>query len=201
MILPGAGRWARRRQEPAPAARVRLLMARRPIEPRIDPNRGEPTARPGVEADVFREALSRWASTVTVVSVRDGDAVHATTVTSFFPVSADPPLVAVALGPGAQVVPWMDPGATFVVSFLGESQRGLASRFADSFPVGPSPFPTDGAPVVRGALVGLVCTVREAHATAGGSRVVVGRVEDAQVGEGSPLLYQARSYRRMSPQE
>ncbi|MCG6955362.1 MAG: flavin reductase family protein [Gemmatimonadetes bacterium] len=176
-------------------------MARRPIEPRIDPHRGDPPTRPGVAADVFREALSRWASTVTVVAVRDGDAVHATTVTSFFPVSADPPLVAVALGPGAQVVPWMDVGATFAVSFLAEGQRGLASRFADSFPVGPSPFPTEGAPVVEGAVAALICTVREIQSTEGGARVVVARVEDARVGDDSPLLYQARSYRRMAPQE
>lgn len=176
-------------------------MARRPIEPRIDPHREEPAARPGVDVDVFREALSRWASTVTVVAVRDGDTIHATTVTSFFPVSADPPLVAVALGPGAQVVPWMDPGATFGVSFLADGQRGLAARFADSFPVGPSPFPREGPPVVEGSVVGLVCTVREVHSTEGGARVVVGRVEGAQVEDGSPLLYRARSYGRMAPQE
>jgi flavin reductase (DIM6/NTAB) family NADH-FMN oxidoreductase RutF len=177
-------------------------MDRHPIEARIDPHRGGDEERPGVEPALFREALSHWASTVTIVAVRDGTDVHATTVTSFVPVSADPPLVATALGAGAQVLPWMEAGARFVVSLLSEDQRGVASMFADSFPVGPSPFPSTGDPIVAGAVASLVCTVVDIHPTQGGTRLVVGRVQAVREGSGDrPLVYHRRGYRPPEPRE
>jgi flavin reductase (NADH) len=177
-------------------------MTARPIDPHVDPGRGgDPPLRQGVGREAFREALSHWASTVTVVAARDGDDVHATTVTSFFPVSLDPPLVAVSLGPNAQVLPWLEEGARFVVSFLDEGQRALASRYTDSYPVGPSPFPTAGDPVVEGAVGALVCTVRDVHETEGRSRLVIGRVEAVTTGTGeAPLIYYRRGYRGLSPE-
>lgn len=193
-------------QGSGPTSRLRLpfrlpdAMDRHPIEARIDPHRGGEETGPGVEPEAFREALSHWASTVTVVAIRDGDDVHATTVTSFFPVSADPPLVAVSLGPNAQVLPWIEPGARLVVSLLAEGQSRLASTFADSFPVGPSPFPEDGDPVVAGAVAALACTVREVLPTGADARLVLARVESTGEGVGTgPLLYHRRSYRRLAP--
>lgn len=177
-------------------------MTRHPIDPRIDPRRDDDESGTGVGRTEFREALSHWASTVTIVAVRDGAQVHANTVTSFLPVSPAPPLVAVSLGPNAQVLPWLDPGARFVVSFLADGQRSVATRFADPLPVGPSPFPTDGDPVVGGAVGALVCTVRDVVITESGARLVVGRVEEVVAGSGGePLLYHRRAYRGMSPEE
>jgi flavin reductase (DIM6/NTAB) family NADH-FMN oxidoreductase RutF len=178
-------------------------MTRHPIDAREDPGRGDHSrARQGITREAFREALSHWASTVTVVAARDGDDVHATTVTSFFPVSLDPPLVAVSLGANAQVLPWLDEDARFVVSFLEEGQRALASRFADSYPVGPSPFPASGDPVVEGSVGALVCAVRQVWETEGRTRLVIGRVEAVTTGSGTaPLLYYRRGYRGLSPEE
>ncbi|MCG6987824.1 MAG: flavin reductase family protein [Gemmatimonadetes bacterium] len=178
-------------------------MTRHPIDAHVDPRRGDhDEARQGVTREAFREALSHWASTVTVVAARDGDHVHATTVTSFFPVSLDPPLVAVSLGPNAQVLPWLDEDARFVVSFLEEGQRALASRFADSYPVGPSPFPASGDPVVEGSVGALACAVRQVWETEGGTRLVIGRVEALTTGSGTaPLLYYRRGYRGLSHEE
>lgn len=174
-------------------------MDRRPIEARIDPHRGEASTGPGVDADAFREALSHWASTVTLVAARDGADVHATTVSSFAPVSADPPLVAVALGANAQVLPWLEPGARFTVSLLAEGQSRIATAFADSYPLGPSPFPDEGDPVVAGAAAALICTVRDVRETEGDARLVLGRVEEtAEVGGAGPLLYHRRGYRRLA---
>jgi flavin reductase (DIM6/NTAB) family NADH-FMN oxidoreductase RutF len=153
-----------------------------------------------VDPERFREALARWASTVTVVAVRDADtgAVHATTVSSFAPVAADPPQVLVALGPGAQVLPFVDVGDAIGVSVLAESQSRWATVFADAFPVGSAPWQPDGAPVVPGAAAALACTVRQVHRTDGESRVVICRVEDVTLGdEERPLLYWRRTYARL----
>lgn len=175
-------------------------MDRHPIQPGIASSAGG-GEESGVEVEAFKDALSHWASTVTLVAARDGTRVHATTVTSFFPVAADPPLIAVSLGASAQVLPFLRPGGRFVVSFLAEDQRRLATVYADSFPVGPSPFPDDGDPVVRDALMALICTVREIHATESGARLVLARVEATVPGSGRPLLYQRRGYRRLDREE
>ena len=165
---------------------------------------GRPDARPsgGAAPDDLRNVLAQWASTVTVVAVRDDDRVHAVTVTSFFPVSLEPPLVAVSLGANAQPLPWLDPGATFVVNLLAEGQRRIASAYTDSLPQIASPFPTSGDPMLEGALASLACTVETVHAPGGGTRLVLGRVERIHRGGGErPLLYWRRGYRGLAGDE
>jgi len=151
-----------------------------------------------IQARDFKEILSHWATTVTIVAIREAGQVHATTVSSFAPVSADPPLIVVSLGANAQVLPWLEPGVSFTVSLLADDQQRLASVFADSYPVGPSPFPDDGDPVVQGAMTALICTVREVIATESDARLVLGRVESVSRTEGKlPLLYHRRGYRKL----
>ncbi|HSJ24612.1 MAG TPA: flavin reductase family protein [Longimicrobiales bacterium] len=111
----------------------------------------------------FREALARWASGVTVVAYRHDHRVVATTVSAFMSLSLEPPLVLVGLSANATVLPFLQPGAAFGISILAGDQKRIATVFADPFPVGPSPFPIDGPPVVTDALVGLACTVRESR--------------------------------------
>lgn len=173
-------------------------MDRHPIQARIDADRAEDPSSPGISTDAFKEALSRWATTVTIVAVRDGGQVHATTVSSFMPVSAEPPLVLISLGANAQVLPWLDPETRFTVNLLSEDQPRLASVFADSFPVGPSPFTDRGDPLIAEASTALICTVREVIQTGSDARLVLARVEDAVTPEGKdPLLYYRREYRRL----
>lgn len=171
-------------------------MKQRPIEADIRAGRDED--EPGsAREEAFREALSRWASGVTIVAVRADDRVHATTASSFASVSARPPLVLVALGPGAQVLPYLKEGARFAVSVLADDQRRLASVFADSFPVGPSPFPDEGPPVVADAHATLVCSVHSVLPVES-ARVVVGLVEEATAAEpGDPLVHYHRAYREL----
>lgn len=141
------------------------------------------------------EALSRWASGVSIVAVREGSRVHALTVSAFMPVSVDPPLVLVSLGANAAARPYLEVDTPFAISILASDQRGLASRFADSFPVGPTPFPVDGPPIVEGSLAALDCEVDEII-EGGDHALVVARIVDATAGgEGDPLVYFRRDYR------
>ncbi len=174
-------------------------MSRRPVDARISTGREEDpeVGRSGLTAADFREALSHWASGVTIVAVRDGDEVHAITVSSLTSVSADPPTVLVSLSASARVLPFVVTGMPVGISILADDQRGLATIFADSYPVGPSPFGGEAAPLVEGALVGLSCRVSEVMEIAG-SHVVAARVETARVGSSQlPLLYHRRGYRTL----
>ncbi len=172
-------------------------MKRRPIRPsvRTAPEDREPGGR--ASPDDFREALSRWVAGVAVIAVREPDRVYATTVSSFTSVSADPPLVLISLGAGAQVLPFLSEGRRFTVSILSVGQRRLATVFADSFPVGPSPFPSQGDPFLEGSLAALACSVRTV-VEAAMSRVVIASVEEARPGgEGEPLVHYGREYRML----
>lgn len=70
----------------------------------------------------------------------------------------------------------------------------MATAFADSFPVGASPFPDPERPVVGGAVGALTCVVLNLHPAPAGARILVAGVEEAVVGEGEPLLYYRRGY-------
>ncbi len=142
----------------------------------------------------LREAWSHWASGVTVLATRAGGRVQALTVSSFFPLSLDPPLVLTSLGPNAAALPFLEPGTGYAISILAGDQQRLASRYADTFPVGPDPFPASGPPVIEGALATLVCTVDELIRR-GDHTLVVGRVEEATSrGDGPALAHFRRAY-------
>ena len=144
--------------------------------------------------ETLTEGFSRWASGVTIVAVREGSRVHALTVSAFLPVSVDPPLVLVSLGGNAAARPYLEVDTPFAISILGADQRGLASRYADTFPVGPSPFPTDGPPVVAGALAVFDCEVEQVI-EGGDHALVLARVIDTKSdGDADPLIYFRRAY-------
>lgn len=171
---------------------------RRPI--RADIDAGGPEDEASVAADRFREAMARWAATVTLVAVRGEDGrVHATTVSSFAPLSADPPLVVVCLGAGAQVLPFAAEGERVGVSLLPEDESRWATIYADPYPVRAPDWTPGPAPLLPGAVAALSCTVDAVHPADGGSRVLVCRVDGIELGDDErPLLYWLRAYRRLA---
>jgi flavin reductase (NADH) len=147
-----------------------------------------------VPSTEFREALARWASGVTIAAARHEGRVVATTVSSFTSLSVDPPLVLVALGANATILPFLQPGARFGISILSEQQRRLASIYADPLPVGPDPFPAAGDPLLSDALAALACTVSETR-PGGDHVIVIAAVEEVRLpSDDSPLIRFRRRY-------
>lgn len=159
------------------------------------PGSGPRPAEEHGTGDALREVLAGWPAGVTLVAVRAEGRVHALTVSAFMPISLEPPTVLVSLGPNAAAAPYLDPGVQFAISLLAGDQKGLASRFADTFPVGPSPFPPEGAPVVTDALASLVCEVEDVL-TRGDHALVFGGVREVRRGRTAPaLVWRNRDYR------
>lgn len=145
--------------------------------------------------EALKDALAAWPAGVTLVAVRAEGRVHALTVTGFIPVALDPPMVLVSLGPNAAAAPYVDPGVELAISLLAGDQGPIATRFADTFPVGPSPFQDDGPPLVKDALAGLVCDVEEVLVRAD-HRLVLARVREVVPGRDAPALaWRHRTYR------
>ncbi|MBN8232823.1 flavin reductase family protein [Corallococcus macrosporus] len=149
----------------------------------------------GVSALEFREAMSRWASGVAVVSVRDTDGVAATTVSSFSSLSLTPPLIVLALQQSSRTLKRVEAARRFSVSVLSTSQRDVSVRCAKGEAEG---LVFDESAFVQDSLVGLACTLLDVHRY-GDHLLLVGRVERIQRGaEAEPLLYWNRAYRALT---
>ncbi len=158
-----------------------------------------------VTPDVFRAALGRFASGVTIITVETSEGeVHGMTANAFCSVSLQPPLVLVCIDHLAETYLHLRERGQFGVSVLKEEQEALSEFFAD-----PERNPdaayrlgieyramASGMPVLKGALANLDCAVVGAH-SAGDHTIFVGEVEEMSWAEGNPLLYFAGQYRKL----
>jgi flavin reductase (NADH) len=150
-----------------------------------------------VDRESFREAMSHWASGVTIVALREDYRVVAVTVSSFLSLSLEPPLVMIALGPNASIRPWVTAGRSLGISLLSGAQRRLASVYADAYPVGEDPFGPDDPPLLRESLVGMRGHVTETR-TAGDHLLAIVNVDVLDAGSGAPLIRYRRRYHELS---
>jgi flavin reductase (DIM6/NTAB) family NADH-FMN oxidoreductase RutF len=85
----------------------------------------------GFDTTHFRQALSQFATGVTVITTRLADGTfRGLTASSFNSVSLDPPLVLWSLGAGANSMPIFSGNSHYVINVLSAGQEDLAMRFA-----------------------------------------------------------------------
>ena len=153
-----------------------------------------------VDPDAFRAILGRFASGVTVVTVRDPDGRdYGMTVSAFSSVSLVPPLVLVCIDDQASIRPMIDRAAHFGVSILAAGQEALARRFAakgDRFDGVGYDRGDFGVALLDGALGWIECEVVARH-QAGDHQIVVGRVERGENSDDRPLLYYRGGYAQL----
>jgi flavin reductase ActVB len=150
---------------------------------------------------VFAEAMSRFASGVTIVTALDqGAKAHGYTATAFSSVSMEPPLILTCLSMYAVCHPVFAATRKFCVSILADSHQSHALHFAskqeDKFREHAFAERFAGIPTVDGALATLGCRVHETVA-AGDHLILIGLVEHVSLGEGEPLLYFERNFRNL----
>jgi flavin reductase ActVB len=153
-----------------------------------------------INADLFRQAMMRFASGVTIVTTADTTgAWWGFTASSFSSLSLDPPLVLVCLAKGADSHPVFVKSPAFIVNVLAREHETLATRFAakgvDKFAGGEfRPGAVDGLPVLDDAHVSLKCSTHGLH-EAGDHTIIIGEVEYAHVRKGgSPALHYDRHF-------
>lgn len=155
------------------------------------------------DASAFRTALARFASGVTVVTVRGADgADHGMTISAFTSLSLDPPLVLACLDMTATLLPHLRGATMFGVSILAEGQAALSARFADQgvvrFDGVAVTHAPEGPALIAGAAAHLVCR-RIAEHPGGDHVIVVGEVERATTYGDAPLVYALRRYGTFVP--
>src|SRR4051812_11360247 len=83
------------------------------------------------EPELFREAMAKFASGVTIVTTADSDgAWWGFTASAFSSLSLTPPLILVCLAASAESHPAFAAAAGFIVNVLGSEHEELALRFA-----------------------------------------------------------------------
>lgn len=151
------------------------------------------------ERSALRDALSFWATGVTVITVKDETGIHGLTATAFSPLSLDPPLVLVCVGNDAPILTHLLDARRFTVNLLSAKQKRAANSFSDRFAVAMPPFREGDDAVIDGCLANLVCTL-DRDLDGGDHRLIIGKVlkPDAAT-DGEPLLHYRRAYRECGP--
>lgn len=156
-----------------------------------------------IDAWAFRQAMSQFASGVTVVTTVENGTPYGLTASSFTSLSMDPPLVLVCLSKRLETHATIERAGVFAVNILSAAQRELGMRFAGLLPDVDDRFAglewrsaTTGAPLLNHCLAWVDCRLHAVH-EGGDHSIFVGRVEAVgEVQPGEPLLYHNRTWGR-----
>lgn len=129
----------------------------------------------------FRQALSQFATGVTVITARRPDgAFFGVTINSFNSVSLDPPLVLWSLAHTSSTMAAFAATGAYVINVLSGDQIELAQRFsrpgADRFEALPFELSKRGLPVLPGTVAWFECRHRSRYSE-GDHVIFVGEVE------------------------
>jgi len=156
-----------------------------------------------IDPNLFREAMSRFASGVTVVTAGRGGERFGLTASSFVSVSMEPPLVLVCVSKTLLAHDVIAESGAFAANILGVHQLDVGRRFAGLTPETGDRFSglacaarVTGAPLLTDSLACLDCRLHAAH-PGGDHTIFVGAVVDVLLSRDEPpLLYHNRLWRR-----
>ncbi|MFI1226894.1 MULTISPECIES: flavin reductase family protein [unclassified Streptomyces] len=153
----------------------------------------------------LREALSRFASGIVVITVGGSDP-HAMTANAFTSVSLDPPSVLCCVSHAAVMHGAIEKSRSFGISVLTAEQKELAAHFANKKrPLGIRQFDDvhwqpgehTGAPLLAGALAWLECDLADMY-VAGDHSIFLANVLASTIGrKRSGLLFFEGAFREI----
>ena len=147
---------------------------------------------------LFRTAMGRFATGVTVVTTEIDEEIYGMTANAFVSVSLNPKLVLVSIDEKATINPKIKAAGRFAVSILNENQEDLSNHFAgrnkDNSTI---EFEQYGDfPVISGTIATIVCDVHK-EVIAGDHTLYIGEVTDLRVEDGQPLTFFNGQYGRL----
>ena len=145
------------------------------------------------DAAQFRQALSQFATGVTVITTRLADGgFRGLTASSFNSVSLDPPLVLWSLGNAANSLPIFSGNSHYVINVLSAEQAHLAQRFSKR---SENPFEgvdyvlsRTGQPILTGVSAWFECHNRSRYPE-GDHVIFVGEVEECAFDPQASLIF------------
>lgn len=140
---------------------------------------------------VLRDALGRFATGVTLITIAGPQGPMGFVANSFSSLSLDPALVLWSLAHSSQRYPFYAVARNYAIHVLGRDQAGLTARFMrggagfDGLDWRPN---AEGVPVLTGALARFDCAQHATH-EGGDHLIIVGQVLRLALEEGEPLVF------------
>lgn len=142
-------------------------------------------------ARLFRDALGRFATGVTLVSIMAPDGPMGFTANSFSSLSLDPPLVLWSPAKSSQRFPHFAAAEHYAIHVLGQTHTDWPARFARGgagFEGLDWALNAEGVPVLPGTIARFDCRRHAAH-DGGDHLIIVGQVLRLALEEGAPLVF------------
>jgi flavin reductase (DIM6/NTAB) family NADH-FMN oxidoreductase RutF len=142
-------------------------------------------------ARAFRDALGRFATGVTVVTIQGPDGPMGFTANSFASLSLDPALVLWSPAKASQRYPFFAAARHYAIHVLGQDQADLPSRFSRGglgFEGLEWQSNAEGVPTLAKALARFDCAQHATH-DGGDHLIIVGQVLRLALEEGEPLVF------------
>lgn len=144
---------------------------------------------------LFRTAMGKFATGVTVITTERDETVHGMTANAFVSVSLDPKLILVSIGEKASMNQHLQYTGSFAISILNKDQEEMSAYFArqikDEREVDFAYF--NDMPVIKEALVHMTCQVTQ-MVVAGDHTLFIAEVNDLNILDGEPLLFYSGKY-------
>jgi flavin reductase (DIM6/NTAB) family NADH-FMN oxidoreductase RutF len=148
---------------------------------------------------LFRNAMGKFATGVTVITTSVNNEAHGMTANAFMSVSLSPKLVVISIGEKAKMNEYINESGKFAVSILSEEQKEMSMIFAGQIKEKRDvDFKwMNELPVIEGALVNLTCNVHNSHVE-GDHTLYIGEVTDVSLNDGNPLSFFEGQYKNIS---
>ncbi|WP_206245681.1 flavin reductase family protein [Novosphingobium terrae] len=166
--------------------------------PSVEGGAGLSGATQTLDKALFRQALGRFATGVTVITTMVGEDVHGMTASAFMSGSLEPPLVVISIARKARIHALIEASAVFGVSILHAGQELHGRHFGGQASAECIPGFTahEGIPMLDDALASIAATVEHAYAC-GDHTLFLGRVRHLRVTDGEPLLHFTGNFRKI----
>ncbi len=149
---------------------------------------------------LFRDAMGKFATGVTVLLTENEGETHGMTANGFMSVSLDPKLVLISIGHKAKFLEKVSQSKKYTVNILAEDQEHYSRHFAGK-PGEAVEFETLAElPVLKGAIAQIACEVVSEHVE-GDHTLFIGRVVDLRLEDKNPLLFFSGKYRQLTEVE
>lgn len=144
----------------------------------------------------FRDALGRFATGVTLVTISGDNGPMGFVANSFAGLSLDPPLILWSPARSSSRFPYFASAAHFSVHILREDSKDWIARFGRhgaGFDGLQHRLTPEGSPVLNAALARFDCALHDTH-DGGDHLIIIGRVLRCHSAQGVPLVFSQGSY-------
>ena len=153
----------------------------------------------------LRDAFGNFATGVTIITTTDTDgSPRGFTANSFTSVSLEPPLLLVCIAKTAHSAPIFSDAKHFAINILSERQKDLSGLFAskevNKFEQSNWCHGSKKLPILKGNIAHFICE-NDRLVDAGDHLILIGKVLDHEVSEGTPLGYFKGNYFSVSHEQ